>query len=124
MIADLIKFARDTLTEGLLRLSERRGVSVHKHRELIRKAVDEPELVSDLLLLEPLAGRAKTPEGFELISELLRLEPYARRVLAERYWLEDVLERKDEVMAFFDQGRGHATAQGAFRYGPKKSIRN
>jgi SAM-dependent methyltransferase len=77
--------------------------------------VDEPELVSDLLLLEPLAGRAKTPEGFELISELLRLEPYARRVLAERYWLEDVLERKDEVMAFFDQGRGHATAQGAFR---------
>src|SRR5258708_29257689 len=95
MIADLIKFARNALTEGLLMLSARQGVSVNEHRELIRKAV------------------VMTPGESELISELLRLEPYARRVLADRYWLEDALERKDEVMSFLDQRRGPGAAHGA-----------
>ena len=103
MIADLIKFGRVTLTEGLLVLSRRRGVSLNEHRKLVRTAVDEPELVSELLFFK------------ELISELLRLEPYARRVLADRYWLEDALEHKDDVMSFLDQRRGQETAQGAFR---------
>ena len=114
MISDLIKLARDTLTEGLLRLSERPGVSVSKHREILRKAVDDPELFSELLF-EPLAAGAKTSERFELISELMRLEPYAKRVLADRYWLEDALEHKDDVMSYLDQRRGQETAQGAFR---------
>ena len=36
----------------------------------------------------------------ELFVQVLSLEPYARRVLADRYWLEGVLERKDEVVSF------------------------
>jgi hypothetical protein len=36
----------------------------------------------------------------ELFVQVLSLEPYVRRVLADRYWLEGVLERKDEVVSF------------------------
>lgn len=96
-------------------LSKKQGISMADHRELIRKAVNEPELVSQLLPFEPIARRATIPEDVELISELLRLEPYAKRVLADRYWLEGALERKDEVMSFLDQRRGQESAQGAFR---------
>jgi hypothetical protein len=128
MIADLIKFSRNSLTEGLLMLSKRQGVSVNEHRELIRKAVDEPELVSELLFFEPLAGRAYArrvladrfwledalERNEELLREVLRLEPYVRRVLADRYWLEDALERKEEAMSFLDQRRGQEATRGAF----------
>ena len=49
-----------------------------------------------------------------LFMEMLRLEPYLRRVLADRYWLEDALERKDEVMSFLNQ-QGGEKALGVFR---------
>ena len=49
-----------------------------------------------------------------LFMEMLRLEPYLRRVLADRYWLEDALERKDEVMSFLNQ-QGGEKALKAFR---------
>jgi SAM-dependent methyltransferase len=42
----------------------------------------------------------KIAEDSRLFMEVLRLEPYVRRVLAERYWLEEALERKEEVLAF------------------------
>jgi SAM-dependent methyltransferase len=35
-------------------------------------------------------------------------------VLADRYWLEGALERKDEVMSFLDQRRGQDTTRDAF----------
>jgi hypothetical protein len=38
-----------------------------------------------------------------LFAEVLRLEPYVRRVLADRYWLEGALERKDEVVSFLNR---------------------
>jgi hypothetical protein len=38
----------------------------------------------------------------ELFKEMLRLKPYLRRVLADRYWLEDALEHKDQVMSFLN----------------------
>jgi SAM-dependent methyltransferase len=113
MIAYLAKLARNVLTEGLLMLSSKQSVSVNQHRALIRKAVEEPELVSGLLI-EPLAGRAGSLEEYELFSEILRLKPYIQRVLADRFWLEDALERKDEVMSFLDQRRGQEAALGAF----------
>jgi hypothetical protein len=59
-----------------------------------------------------LAGKALAEPG--LFMEMLRLEPYLRRVLADRYWLENALEHKDEVMSFLNQRRGEE-ALSAFR---------
>jgi SAM-dependent methyltransferase len=39
----------------------------------------------------------------ELFTQVLSVEPYVRRVLADRYWLEDALERKDEVVSFLNR---------------------
>ena len=50
----------------------------------------------------------------QLFMEILRLEPYVRRVLADRYWLEDALEHKDEVVSFLN-GRRDDEALRAFR---------
>ena len=58
-----------------------------------------------------LVTRVVTAPG--LLMEVLRLESYSRRVLANRYWLEDSLERKNEVIAFLGQ-RQHDEALGAF----------
>jgi SAM-dependent methyltransferase len=38
-----------------------------------------------------------------LFAEVLRLESYVKRVLADRYWLEGTLERKDEVVSFLNR---------------------
>jgi SAM-dependent methyltransferase len=40
-----------------------------------------------------------------LFLEMLRLAPYLRQVLADRYWLDDALERKDAVLSFLNQQR-------------------
>jgi hypothetical protein len=48
-----------------------------------------------------------------LFAEILYLEPYVKRVLADRYWLEGALERKDEVMSLLGQ-RGANEALRAF----------
>jgi hypothetical protein len=50
----------------------------------------------------------------QLFMEILRLEPYVRRVLADRYWLEDALEHKDEVVSLLN-GRRNDEALRAFR---------
>ncbi len=73
------------LSNGKLAAMKARGV-------LLRKALAEPGL----------------------FIEMLRLEPYLKRVLAERYWLEEALEHKDEVMSFLN-GRQSAEALHAFR---------
>jgi SAM-dependent methyltransferase len=49
-----------------------------------------------------------------LFKEMLYLEPYLRRVLADRYWLEEVLEHKDEVIAFVN-GKQRKEALRRFR---------
>src|ERR1700731_2953479 len=40
-----------------------------------------------------------------LFTEVLRLEPFVRRAFTERYWLEDALEHKNELMSFFKRHR-------------------
>jgi hypothetical protein len=49
----------------------------------------------------------------KLFLEMLRVEPYLRRVLADRYWLENALEHKNEVMSFLN-GRQSAEALHEF----------
>lgn len=90
MIVDLTNFIRETLL-GWLKMFEKRINGGYG------------------------GAACKATENAELISETLRLEPYVSRVLAERYWLEDVLERKNEVMSFLDRRRGEEAARSAFR---------
>jgi SAM-dependent methyltransferase len=45
-----------------------------------------------------LAGQ--TPSGLRLFVEMIRRRAYLKRLLADRYWLEEALEHKDEVMSF------------------------
>jgi len=111
MIDHLRKLVRRLLIEALLMLRTRKGASPKEHRAVLQEALDKPELV---LALEPLAGGLGQPDQVQLISELLRLKPYAERVLAERYWLEGALERKDEVLSLLDQRRGYDAARSAF----------
>lgn len=49
-----------------------------------------------------------------LLMEVLRLEPYTKRVLANRYWLEDALENKNEVISFLGERRRNE-ALGVFQ---------
>ena len=58
-----------------------------------------------------LVSRVVTAPG--LLMEVLRLESYSRRILANRYWLEDALESKSEVISFLSQRR-HNEALNAF----------
>jgi hypothetical protein len=39
------------------------------------------------------------PSEFRLFVDVLRRRPYLKRVLADRYWLEEALEHKDEVIS-------------------------
>lgn len=59
-----------------------------------------------------LVTRVVTEPG--LLIEVLRLEPYSKRVLANRYWLEDALESKNEVISFLAK-RQHDEALSTFR---------
>lgn len=58
-----------------------------------------------------LVTRVLTEPG--LLMEVVRLESYSKRILANRYWLEDALESKNEVISFLSQRR-HDEALGAF----------
>jgi len=49
----------------------------------------------------------------DFFMEVARLELYSRRVLANRYWLEDALERRNEVISFLKERR-HEEALSAF----------
>jgi SAM-dependent methyltransferase len=40
------------------------------------------------------------PSDLRLFVDTLRRRPYLRRVLADRHWLEEALEHKDEVISF------------------------
>lgn len=42
------------------------------------------------------------PSDLRLLVEALRRRPYLRRVLADRYWLEEALEHKDELISFLN----------------------
>jgi hypothetical protein len=42
------------------------------------------------------------PNELRLFVDVLRRRPYLRRVLADRYWLEEALEHKDEVLSFLN----------------------
>jgi SAM-dependent methyltransferase len=48
----------------------------------------------------------------QLFMEILRLEPYVTRVLADRYWLEDALEHRNEVVAFLENKRLETAKSG------------
>jgi Caenorhabditis protein of unknown function, DUF268 len=81
MIADLLPRMKRTMIGRFLRHSKR-GVARMKARSaLVGKVLAEPAL----------------------FAEILRLEPYVRRVLADRYWLEEAVERKDEVVPFLNR---------------------
>jgi hypothetical protein len=75
MIRDLAKSIRSSLVGWAWRLTLRAG-----------GVVDRGELHS------------KAAEDYELFGEVLRFKPYVRRVLADRYWLEDALEHKEELL--------------------------
>jgi hypothetical protein len=59
-----------------------------------------------------LVGKTLAEPG--LFLEMLRLQPYLRRVLADRYWLEDALEHKTEVISLLNARRSEE-ALGVFR---------
>jgi SAM-dependent methyltransferase len=56
-----------------------------------------------------------TEDDRDLFQDVIRLKRYVKRALADRYWLEDALDRKDEVLSFFDQKRGEQAARLKFR---------
>jgi hypothetical protein len=58
------------------------------------------ETVAGVRLRGAMLGQALAEP--KLFREMLRLKPYLRRVLADRYWLEDALEHKDQVMSFLN----------------------
>jgi Caenorhabditis protein of unknown function, DUF268 len=82
---------RQTITSQLSRLSNGRIGRMKAWGRLIAKVLAEPGL----------------------FMEVARLEPYSRRVLANRYWLEDALERRNEVISFLKERR-HEEALSAF----------
>jgi hypothetical protein len=67
--------------------------------------------IAEINIRSAIAGWA--PGGLRLIVGIFRRWPYLRRALAERYWLEEALENKDEVMSFLN-GRQSAEALHAF----------
>ena len=81
MIADLLLRMKGTMIGRILKLAKDRARRMKACSALIGKVLAEPAL----------------------FAEILRLEPYVRRVLADRYWLEGVLERKDEVVSLLDR---------------------
>jgi len=83
---------RPTMIEQLLKRSNDKLAKIRARGALAGKALAEPSL----------------------FMEMLRLEPYLRRVLAERYWLEDALEHRDAVVAFLNQQRNDEALR-AFR---------
>ena len=72
---------RETHIGKFLRLSKNGARRIKARGALIGRALAEPEL----------------------FAQVLNLEPYVRRVLADRYWLEGALERKDEVVALLNR---------------------
>ncbi len=46
------------------------------------------------------AGAGWLPSDLRLLVDVLRRRPYLKRVLTDRYWLEEALEHKDEVISF------------------------
>lgn len=45
---------------------------------------------------------SQAPSDLRLLIDVLRRRPYLKRVLADRYWLEEALEHKDEVISFLN----------------------
>jgi SAM-dependent methyltransferase len=45
---------------------------------------------------------SEAPSDLRLFVDVLRRRPYLKRVLADRYWLEEALEHKDEVISFLN----------------------
>ena len=78
MIVGLVPRMKDTMIGRLLRRLKGR---IRSRSALIGGVLSEPEL----------------------FAQVLRLEPYVRRVLADRYWLEGALERKDEVVSLLSR---------------------
>jgi SAM-dependent methyltransferase len=89
MIPDLAVRVRRTVIGWLPRRSRDRMAGIRTRCALIGKVLTEPRL----------------------FAQVLSLEPYVRRALADRYWLEGVLERKDEVISLL----GRQQAEEALR---------
>jgi SAM-dependent methyltransferase len=68
---------RQAVIAGLLKQTKNNIAGIKTRSFLIGKVLAEPRL----------------------FAEMLRLEPYLKRVLADRYWLEGALQRKDEMVA-------------------------
>ncbi len=83
---------RQAITNQLSRLSKGRVGRVKAWARFIAKVMAEPAL----------------------FMEVARIESYSKRVLANRYWLEEALERKNEVISFLSERR-REEALSAFR---------
>jgi SAM-dependent methyltransferase len=81
MIADLGLKMKRTMIGRLLRRLKGRAVRVTGRGALVGRVLSEPEL----------------------FAQVLGLEPYVRRVLADRYWLQGVFERKEEIVSFLNR---------------------
>src|SRR5580704_13670719 len=81
MIADLAPKLKRTMVGRLLKRFEGRAMRMKDRGVLVGKVLSEPEL----------------------FARVLSHDPYVWRVLADRYWLEGALERKDEIMSFLSR---------------------
>ena len=92
MITDLVLRMKQTMIGKVLRRVKSEAVRIRARSALFGKVLTEPEL----------------------FVQVFNLEPYVRRVLADRYWLEGVLERKEEIVSFLSQ-QGVEEALRTFR---------
>lgn len=83
MIADLVIRMKHSSVGRLLRRSKSKVAGLKSRGALIGKVLAEPEL----------------------FTQVLSFEPYVRRVLADRYWLQGAIERKDEVVSLLNRER-------------------
>lgn len=60
-------------------------------------------------------SRRKSTKGLDFFRRVTRVRRYIGRVLVDRYWLEDALEHKDEVVPFLDQRRVQRAQLHTFR---------
>jgi SAM-dependent methyltransferase len=81
MIADLALKMKRTMIGRLLKRFKGRAARMKARGVLVSKVLSEPEL----------------------FAQVLSHDPYVWRVLADRYWLEGALERKDEVESFLSR---------------------
>ena len=60
-------------------------------------------------------SQSERAEYLEFFKELVQLKNYVKRAVANRYWLVDALDHKDQVRTFLDLKRAEDAALRAFR---------